>query len=66
MDFKLTLSDPDLWLKPATASDSFKYYTYILVYVDDIFIFYKDLGKYMAMIEENYTINLSSIIKPEV
>ena len=36
MGFKLTLSDPDAWLKPATALDGLKYYTQILVYVDDI------------------------------
>ena len=61
MEFKLTLPDPDLWLKPVTALYALKYYTYILVYVDDILIFYKDLGNYMAMIEEKYTVNPDSI-----
>ena len=49
-----------------TALYALKYYTYILVYVDDILIFYKDLGNYMAMIEEKYTVNPDSIRKPEV
>ena len=62
----MTLSDPDLWLKPVMALDAFKYYTYILVCVDDILMFDKYPRKYMSMIEDKYTVKPVSISKPEV
>ena len=66
MVFKSTLADPDVWLKTVMASDGFKYYTYILVYVDDIIMFDKYPRKYMSMIEEKYTVKPVSISKTEV
>ena len=50
MGSKSTLAVPDVWLKPTTASEHFKYYTYILVYVYNILIFDTDLRKYIAML----------------
>ena len=50
MVFKLTLSDPDVLLKPATSSDGLKYYTYILVYVDDIQRYQEVYGYYRGEI----------------
>ena len=38
LGFKASLADLDLWYKPMTSSDGFKYYAYILVYVDDLLI----------------------------
>jgi hypothetical protein len=35
MGFLSTLADPDVWYRPATKKNGFKYYEYILVYVDD-------------------------------
>ena len=35
MGFQSTLADPDVWYRPATKKNGFKYYEYILVYVDD-------------------------------
>ena len=50
MAFKSTLNDPDVWLKPATASYGFKYYSYILVYVYEIIVVENIQGKYTTMI----------------
>ena len=36
LDYRPTLADPDVWIKPATKSDGFKYYEYVLTYVDDV------------------------------
>ncbi len=36
MGFKLTLADPDVWLRAATKGDGEKSYEYVLMYVDDI------------------------------
>ena len=30
-------ADPDVWMKPKTKPDGFKYWSYVLVYTDDIF-----------------------------
>jgi len=38
LDFKPSYADPDVWMKPATKADGYKYYDYILVYVDDILV----------------------------
>ena len=34
--FRSSISNPDLWMCPATKPDGEKYYEYILVYVDDL------------------------------
>jgi hypothetical protein len=31
-------ADPDVWMRPKTKPDGFKYWSYILVYTDDILI----------------------------
>ena len=36
MGFKSSISDPDVWIRPATKSDGEQYYEFILVYIDDI------------------------------
>lgn len=38
LGFMSCKSDPDVWRRPAVKSNSFKYYEYILVYVDDCII----------------------------
>ena len=35
-DYRPTLADPDVWIKPATKSNGFKYYEMVLTYVDDV------------------------------
>ena len=46
-----SLADPGVWLKAATDKTGNEYYTYILVYVDDLLIVEKDPRKYMAVLE---------------
>ena len=36
MKYKPTISDPDVWFRPAIKADGEEYYEYILVYVDDL------------------------------
>jgi hypothetical protein len=36
MGFKLSIADPDVWLRPASKADGEEYYEYILMYVDNI------------------------------
>jgi hypothetical protein len=35
LGFTASLGDPDVWMRPAEKEDGFKYYEYVLVYVDD-------------------------------
>ena len=64
LGFKPSLADPDLWLKPMSARNEFKYYAYILVYVDDILIIDKTPMKFMEMINEKFKVKPESIIEP--
>ena len=40
--FKSSIADPDVWMRPASASDGTQYYSYVLAYVDDILAIDKD------------------------
>jgi hypothetical protein len=51
MDFKPSYANPDIWMKPATKANGFKYYDYILVYVDDLLVISKKPGLIMQSIK---------------
>ena len=38
LNFESCLSDPDLWIRPATKNDGTMYYEYVLLYVDDCLV----------------------------
>ena len=42
------LADPDLWMKPMTKANGERYYYYILHYVDDVLVIYKEAGPILA------------------
>jgi hypothetical protein len=54
MDFKPSYAHPDVWMKPATTPDGFKYYEYILVYVDDVLVISAAPGLIMKTIQQAY------------
>ena len=64
--FKSSPADNDVWLKQDMRSDSFSYYTYILVYIDDILIVSDNPTKYMAQLKANYYVKESSIGPPNI
>ena len=66
MILKYSPDDPDVWYKVSTDEIGFEYYTYILVYVDDILILDKTPKKHMDMFEESYTVKLSIIVDSKV
>jgi hypothetical protein len=49
--FKSSTADPDVWLRPATKSCGFKYYEYVMVYVDDILALSEDPTRILKSIE---------------
>ena len=66
LGFKSSLADPDVWYKAETKPDGFKYYSYILVYVDDLLIIDQAPARYMKMIQENFTLKPDSIEIPKM
>ena len=38
MNYRPSLADPDVWMRPATKPNGFKYWEYILCYVDDVLV----------------------------
>ena len=65
LGFKSSLADPDLWYKAATDATGKKYYSYILVYVDDLLIIDKNPRRYMSQIQETFTVKPGSIEEPK-
>ena len=61
-----TQADPDMWIRPATKPDGFKYYEYVMVYVDDIAHCSHDTGKTMRGIQAAYKLKNDSIAPPEM
>lgn len=63
-DFEPTRADPDVYRRPAE-KDGFKFYEYILVYVDDILILSKDPKHWLEKLQAIYEIKEESIGPPK-
>ena len=59
-----TRADPDVWIKEEVKSTGEKYYSYILVYVDDILVIHEDPKIYMDRINEMYCLKEGSVEPP--
>ena len=61
LDYVACLADPDLWMRPGVKADGSTYYSYILLYVDNVSVIDEDpehilrrhLGKYFTLKEES-------------
>ena len=65
MGFQSSLADPDLWFKPSTTPDGRDYYSYILVYVDDILVMDHDPKRFMLQLQSSYTVRKDTIKVPD-
>ena len=63
MGFEATIADPDVYRKANANADGFKYYEYILVYVDVLIISHTPT-EHLERIKANYELNPSSIRPP--
>ena len=63
--FRLSFSDPDVWMRPATKADGEEYYEYILVYIDDILCISKDPMRPMEQIASSLRFKNDKIEPPE-
>ena len=66
MGFISSLADPDVWYKPSTKDDGTKYYSYLLIYVDDVISVDVDAKKNIDLIGDVFTIKEGSAGPPKV
>jgi hypothetical protein len=62
--FKSCLADPDVWMRPQVKPCGFKYWEYVLVYVDDVLVLSHDPHKVMDHLSQKYTLKEGSVGEP--
>jgi hypothetical protein len=58
-------ADPDVWMKPNTKPDGFKYWEYVLCYVDDVLVVSHEPQKVMDHLNSRYTMKEGSVKPPD-
>jgi len=64
MGFKPSIADPDVYLRAFAKPNGFKYYEYILVYVDDVLIISHAPKDHLKVIQATYELNPASVGPP--
>ena len=64
MGFQPSIADPDVYLRPFAKPDGYKYYEYILVYVDDVLIVSHAPDEHLKVMQANYELNPASVGPP--
>ena len=54
LGYKSTIADPDVYLKPCIKPNGEKYYSYLVIYVDDVLCFHHHPKKIMDMIGDTF------------
>ena len=63
--FKPSLADPDFWMRPAMKSNGFKYWEYILCYVDDLLCIHEDPSIALKQIKNNFKFKDDKMEEPD-
>lgn len=58
-------ADPDVWMKPKTKADGFKYWSYVLVYTDNILVIDHEPKVVMDYLASRYTLKPGSVKEPD-
>jgi hypothetical protein len=66
LGFTSSFADPDVWMRPATKANGFKYYEYIFVYVDDLLVLSENPRLILNGISHIYRMKDGSIMKPTI
>jgi hypothetical protein len=66
LQYRSSLADPDVWLRPAVKPDGEHYYEYIFVYVDDILVVSLQPEQTMNTLAKFYRLKENSVAKPSV
>ena len=64
--FKPSKADPDFWMRPAVKPDGFKYYEYVLCYVDDLLALSHDSKKVLKGVQAVFKLKDDKIEPPEM
>ena len=66
LGFRLSPADPDVWMRPAVKDDGFKYWEYVLCYVDDLLAISHDPTRTMKSIETKFKFKGNKVEKPDI
>ena len=66
LGYKSCLADPDLWYKPEVRPDGFKYYAYILAYIDDLLSIHHDAMSQLNELDYYFKMKPGSIGDPDI
>ena len=64
LGYTSTKADPDVWIRPVTKPDGFKYYEMLLVYVDDVLCISHDAEATMAGIQGTFKLKEDKVEDP--
>jgi hypothetical protein len=64
LQYRSSLADPDVWLKPSVKRNGDHYYEYVIIYVDDILVIAELLDKTMNCLAKLYQLKEGSVGKP--
>ena len=59
------LADPDVWMRANTRPDGFKYWEYVLCYVDDVLVISHEPQKVMDTLSRTYTLKEGTVKEPD-
>jgi hypothetical protein len=65
LGFTPCMADRDVWMRPAVKPDGFKYYEYVLLYVDDTLVVLHEPMKIMRAIQEDYRLKDDLVEEPK-
>ena len=65
LGFTPTYADPDVWMRPAIKDNGFKYWEYVLCYVDDLLAISDNPSNVMKSIESKFRLKGDKAEKPE-
>ena len=64
MSYRPSRADPDVYMRPAVKADGFKYWEYVLVYVDDVLSISNDPESTMAGLQRKFKLKDDKIEEP--
>ena len=66
LGYKECLADPDVWMRPATHSDGFEYYEYILIYSDDLLAIGENPKAQLTAVDRCFPLKPGSLVTPDL
>ena len=64
--FKPSMADPDVWMRPAIKDNGFKYWEYVLCYVDDVLFVHENPTIKMKQIATKFKLKDDNMDEPEI